>query len=141
MGCWIEEGGESIEDDEWSGPRKRATTDENFEIVHSLIMCDRRQNLQDIASEVGISFGADQSILTDILGMSRVLARLVPRMLTEDQKRSRFDISRYLLSRYEDDPEEFMDWAVTQVETWVSHSNPESKKQSMQWKHPGSPPP
>ena len=78
-----------------------------------------RRNLQDIASEVGISFGAVQSILTDILGMSKVSARLVPRMLTEDQKRSRLDISRYLLSRYEDDPEEFMDRVVTQDETWV----------------------
>ena len=64
-----------------------------------------------------------------------------PRMLTEDQKRSRLDISRYLLSRYEDDPEEFMDRVVTQDETWVHHFDPESKKQSMQWKHPGSPPP
>ena len=72
-------------------------------------MCDRRQNLKDISSEVGISFGAVQSILTDILGMSKVSARWVPRMLTEDQKRSKLDISRYLLSRYEDDPEEFMD--------------------------------
>ena len=79
-------------------------------------MCDRRRNLRDIASEVGISFGAVQSILTDILGMSKVSARWVPRMLTEDQKRSRLDISRYLLSRYEDDPEEFMDRVVTQDE-------------------------
>ena len=102
-------------------------------------MCDRRRNLRDIASEVGISFGAVQSILTDILGMSKVSARWVPRMLTEDQKRSRLDISRYLLSRYEDDPEEFMDRVVTQDETWVHHFDPESKKQSMQWKHPGSP--
>ena len=65
---------------------------------------------------------------------------MVPRMLTKDQKRSRLDISRYLLSRYEDDPEEFMDRVVTQDETWVHHFDPESKKQSMQWKHPGSPP-
>ena len=45
-----------------------------------------------------------QTILTDILGMSNVSARWVLRMLTDDQKRSRRDISRYLLSRYEDDP-------------------------------------
>ena len=44
---------ESIEDDEKSGYPKEATTDENVEIVHSLVMCDRRRNLQDIASEVG----------------------------------------------------------------------------------------
>ena len=32
---------------------------------------------------------------------------------------SRLDISKYLLSLYEDDPEEFMHRVVTQDETWV----------------------
>ena len=62
-------------------------------------------------------------------------------MLTDDKKRSRLDISRYLLSRYEDDPDDFIDRVVTQDETWVHHFDPESKMQSMQWKHPISPPP
>ena len=37
--------------------------------------CDRRRDLRSIASEVGIRFGAVQSIVTDILGMSKVSAR------------------------------------------------------------------
>ena len=41
-------------------------------------MCDRRRELRSIDSKVGISFGAVQSILTDILGISKVLARWVP---------------------------------------------------------------
>ena len=69
---------ESIEDDERSGRPKEATTDGNVEIVHSLVMCDRRRNLRDIASEVDISFGALQSILTDILEIPKVSARWVP---------------------------------------------------------------
>ena len=77
---------ESIEDDARSGRPKDATTDENVEIVHNLVMCDRRRDLRSIASEVGISFGAVQTILTDILGMSKVSARWVPRILTDDQK-------------------------------------------------------
>ena len=36
--------------------------------------------------------------------MSKVSARWVLGMLTDDWKRTRLDISRYLLSRYEDDP-------------------------------------
>ena len=58
-------------------------------------------------------------------------------MLTEDQKSSRLDISRNLLSSYEDDPEEFINQVVTQV-TWVHHFDSKPKKKSMQWKHPGS---
>ena len=62
-------------------------------------------------------------------------------MLSKDQKKSRLDISKYLLSLYEDDPEEFMRRFVIQDETWVCLIDPEAKKQSMQWKHPGWPPP
>ena len=73
--------------------------------------------------------------------MSKVSARWVRRMLNGDQKRSGLEISRYLLSRSEIDPEEFMDLVVTQDETLTHHFDPESKKQSMQWKHSGSTPP
>ena len=39
------------------------------------------------------------------------------------------------------DPGDFIGRVVTQDETWVHHFDPESNMQSMQWKHPGSPPP
>ena len=38
-------GRESVEDDEWSGRPKDATADENVMVVHTLIVCDRRQDL------------------------------------------------------------------------------------------------
>ena len=60
-----------MEDYKRFGHPKEATTDENVELVHSLILCDRR-SLNDIARQIGISFGAVQSILTDILGMFKV---------------------------------------------------------------------
>ena len=85
--------------------------------------------------------GAVQSILIDIFEMSKVSASWVPRMLTKDQKKSRFDSSKYLLSLCEDDPEEFMCQVVTQDESWVHHFDPEAKKQGMQCKLPGSPTP
>jgi hypothetical protein len=79
---------------------------------------------------VGISFGSVQAILTDVFGMSKVSASWVSRQLTNDQKRTGLDISRYLLSRFEDEPE-FIYRIVTPDETWVHHLDPESKKQSM----------
>jgi histone-lysine N-methyltransferase SETMAR len=141
----------SIGDDEWPGWPKEATNDETAEAVHDLVMCERRRNLRSIAREVGIiSFGSVHAILTDVYGMSKVSVRWVTRQLTDDQKRTRLDISKYLLSRYEDEPD-FIYRIVTQDETWVHHFDPEStpsppkkktnkknKKQSMQWKHPCS---
>ena len=55
--------------------------------------------------------------------------------MTDDQKRTPLDISRYLLSGYEDDPGDFIERVVTQDETWVHHFDPESKMHSKQWKH------
>ena len=103
---------DSVEDDGQSGRPKDATADENDKVVHTLVMCDNRRNLQRIASEVGISFGAVQLILTDILGMPKVSATWVPRMLTDDQKRTWLNISRYFLSLYEDNLSDFIKQVV-----------------------------
>ena len=67
-------GRERIEYDGLSGHPTDATADDNVKVVHTLIICDRRRDLRSITSEEGISFGALQSILTDILGMSKVSA-------------------------------------------------------------------
>ena len=66
-----------------------------------------RRDLRRIVREVGIRFGAVKSILSDILGMSKVSARWVQQMLTDDQKRTRLNISKYLPSCYEDDSSDF----------------------------------
>ena len=96
MGKWAAEfRRESVEDYKWSGTLKRLSQTKMLSFC-SLIMCDRR-SLCDIARQIGISFGAVQSILAYILGMSIVSARWVFRMLTKNQK-SRLDISKYLLS-------------------------------------------
>ena len=73
-------GRKSFEDDGRSGRPRDDTADEKVKVVHTLAMCDRRRDLRSIASEVGISFGAVQSTLTGILGMSKVLERCAPGM-------------------------------------------------------------
>ena len=60
--------------------------------------------------------------------MSKVSAGCVSRTLTKDQKKSRFDISKYLASLCDDDPEEFMRRVVAQDEPWVHNFDPEAGK-------------
>ena len=64
-------------------------------------------------------------------------------ILTDGQKRTWLDISKYLLSGYEDDLCNFIERAVAQDETWVHYFDTESKSkmQSKQWKHHNSSPP
>ena len=42
---------------------------------------------------------------------------------------------------YNANPEDFHTRLVTGDETWLHHWDPDTKKESMQWKRPGSPPP
>jgi hypothetical protein len=44
-----------------------------------------------------------------------------------------------LLQRYEEHVEAFLSRTVTGDETWVFHYTPDSKAESMSWKHPQSP--
>ena len=97
---------------ETSGLPKDATADVNVKVVHILVVCNKRRDLRSRVSELGISFGAVQSILSDILGMSKTSAIWVLRLLTDDQKMTQLNISRYFLSRYEDDSSDFIERVV-----------------------------
>jgi len=72
--------------------------------------------------------------------MHRVAAKFVPRVLAEDQKANRVNISQELLNRVSVD-ENFLKTIVTGDETWVYGYDVETKAQSSQWVGQGSPRP
>ena len=134
-------GRRSTDDDPRSGRPSDATSPEIVEAVESTVMEDRRVTTRHLALTHGISQTTVTRILHDKLHMNKVSARWVPRMLTDAQKKRRADISQELLNEYRADPDGFLGHIVTQDETWVHHFDPETKMQSMQWKHAGSPTP
>jgi len=69
--------------------------------------------------------------------MHRVAARFVPRVLTEDQKANRVNISQELRDRIRVD-ENFLKTIVTGNKTWVYGYDFETKAQSSQWVGQGS---
>ncbi|XP_067653277.1 histone-lysine N-methyltransferase SETMAR-like [Haliotis asinina] len=71
--------------------------------------------------------------------MSKVCARWVPRMLTDEMKQTRVTISNSMLTRYNKNPADFYFRLVSCDETWIHHYDPESKQESMEWKHVTSP--
>ena len=72
---------------------------------------------------MGISKGSVQTILHDKLGLSKVCARWVPRMLSAVQRADRVDMSRANLDLFNGDPEEFCLRVVTGDETWLHHDD------------------
>ena len=62
-------------------------------------------------------------------------------MLIKAEKKRRTEVSQQLLDRYNANPDDFINRLLTQDETWVHHFDPETKSESMEWRHRGSPPP
>ena len=73
-------------------------------------------------------------ILHDHLHFSKVSARWVPKKLTREHKQNRLTNSIELLDRYEMDPKGFERRIVTGDECWVYLYDPETKRNSMEWR-------
>lgn len=131
----------SVENDPRPGRPVEATAPEMVTRVEQLVLEDRRLKICQIAEECGISEKSVSRILHEYLGMSKVSARWVPRMLTPLQKQGRVQISTENLALYNEGKDFFLSRIVTGDETWLHHWDPESKQESMQWKHKSSPPP
>ena len=134
-------GRESLKDDPRSGRPSSSVNDETADQVEQLVMNDRRLTVRYLAAAVGIGINSVDTILHQYLRLSKVSARLVPRMLNSEQKIARMDISETLLEKFTANPEVFLACLVTQDETWVPHYDPETKHESVQWKHTSSPSP
>ncbi|XP_033606072.1 uncharacterized protein LOC117282053 [Cryptotermes secundus] len=103
-------------------------------------MQDRRLAICEIADEVGISRGSANTILTDDLGMRRVAAKFVPKLLSPEQQQLRLEVVQDMLECVNRDPE-FLKTVITSDKSWVYGYDPETKVQASQWKHPTSPRP
>ena len=63
------------------------------------------------------------------------------RMPTDENKATRVAMCQAMLSRDKGMNSAFFSPVVTMDETWMPMFNPETKRQSVQWKHTDSPPP
>ena len=123
-------------------PRPRTSRSADIvERVEKLVLEDRRMTVEQIASRVGISVGSAHTILHVDLKMKKVSSRWVPRMLTDEHKAARVACCQAMLTRDDGMNGTFFSSVVTMDETWMPFFNPETKRQSAQWKHSDSPPP
>ena len=155
---WFGEGRTSLDDEPKSDRPKTSTIEKNTTRVDELIKCDRRMKIREIALKLEIPKSTVHEIVHDTLGYRKVSARWVPKMLTEDHKLQRVEISQRLLQRCQQDNGDedathigvgpggdfqannnLFDNLITGHETWVHLNTPETKRDSMTWKHPSSP--
>lgn len=131
----------SLADDPRPGRPSTSTNEERVEEVEAIVFTDRRVRVQQIARELGISTGSVSTILHDRLGLSKISARWVPKMLSLDNKRNRVACATELLARYNADHTAFEQRFITGDETWLYHYDPETKQASMEWRRPNEPVP
>jgi hypothetical protein len=72
--------------------------------------------------------------------MCRVVAKFVPKLLSQELQQLRLVVTRDMLMCANEDPE-FLKTVITGDEMWVYGYDPETKVQSLQWKHSSSPRP
>lgn len=86
--------------------------------------------------DLGLSHGTIGRIIQE-LGLHKVCERRALGALSEDHKAQRMASAVSFLQQYAIHENDFLERIVTGDETWVHHHFPETKRASLEWKHPG----
>jgi hypothetical protein len=78
---------------------------------------------------MGISYRTCQRVLTKELGVHRVAAKFVPKVLVADQKQQRVEVCTEIRQLASED-ETFLSRVITGHENWIYGYNPEKTQQS-----------
>jgi len=123
------------------GRPETVTTPEIIVQIHELILENRRISAKSIAEQLGISRGRVGSIIHEDMCMWKLSAKWVPKCPNANQKRQRCLSSEQILEFFRRNPKDFLSRLVTMDETRLFHYAPETKQQSMEWRHSGAPRP
>ena len=136
----FKEARESLRDDVRCGRSKEARTPELIGQIKYFMDKDRRVSIETISAQFDVSVGTVNTIIREKLKMRKICTKIVPRVLREDQKERRCHDKMEMVELINSDPA-VLDALVTCDENWIYCYDPETKRQSSQWKHSGSPRP
>ena len=120
------------------GRSKEVRTPELIGQIKNFIYKDRRVFIETISAQFDVSVATVHTIIREELKMRKICAKFVPRVLREDQKERRCHDSREMVELINSDPA-VLDAQLTCDESWIYCYDPETKRQSTQWKHAGPP--
>jgi len=120
---------ESVEDEPRSGRTCTSKTDENVTKVRDLVRYYRRLIVRIISSVLNLNRQTVHEILTFELGIQKICAKLVPKILTNEQKENRRNVCLDLLESIDND-KIFFKHVITGDERWIFEYDPDTKRQS-----------
>ena len=136
----FKEGSESVRDDERCRRSMEVRTPELIGQIKNFMDKDRRVSIETISAQSDVSVGTVHTIIHEELKMRKICVKFVPRVLREDQKERRCHDSREMVELI-NSHHAVLDALVTYDEIWIYCYDPETKRQSSQWKRAGSPRP
>jgi len=131
-------GRENINDDPHVGQAKFVITPESIEKVRDFLNIHPKSSLRFMEIELGMSKDSIHRILTEKLGYRKVCSHFVPHKLTDDQKLLRIQHCKDIVKESKKD-KNFLYNIVTGDETWCFQYDPETKRQSAEWRPQNEP--
>lgn len=139
---WVrafKDGRTNVHDEQRSG-RPSVVNESLVQEVDNTVRENRRFTISSLRDDFpNVSHSVLYGIVTEHLNYRKLCARWVPKMLTDVHKTKRLGSALTFLERYHNDGDDFLSQIVTGDETWVAYVTPESKQQSMEWRHSNSP--
>jgi len=126
------DGHENVEDEPRSERHCTSKMDENVIKVRDFVRFDRRLTVRMISSVLNLNRQTVHEIMTFELGMQKICVKMVPKILTNEQKENRRNVCLELLERIEND-KTFFKYVITGDETWIFEYDPDTKRQSSEW--------
>lgn len=118
----FESGRENVHDEERSGRPSVSRGEDAVSAVRKLLDDDARLTLSEIVQKLHNKHQLTRSsvyrIVKDDLNCSKVCARWVPRLLSDEHKQNRLDAAHRFLEILEDEGESLFSRIVTGDETW-----------------------
>ena len=127
-----------VKDAKHTGRPRSKRSDANIAGVRAQLQDERRQSVRNVAKETGLSKDTAHRILKKDLGWSKVAPKMIMKVLTEQQKRTRLTISRDNLAKIDADPGVLARIIATD-ESWVFTFDPRTKQADMEWLAPNQP--
>uniref|UniRef100_A0A3B5AEK4 Tc1-like transposase DDE domain-containing protein n=1 Tax=Stegastes partitus TaxID=144197 RepID=A0A3B5AEK4_9TELE len=124
-------GHEDVEDDLRTGRPSTSRTEASVERIRQMVRGDRRLTVRLITNEQGMNRDNVWKIITKDLGMWKVCAKMVLKLLNDDQKDQRMQVFQDILEGLETKPD-LLGRIITGDESWILEYNPETKCQSLQ---------
>ena len=127
------DGRESMENDPQVSRPASVLTEKNIATVKTLIEEDTCYTVQEIEELSGIHSSSVLKILPEQLGLCKICARLVPHLLTDEQKQSQVRLASQIIEKYDKCDPRRLEEIVTGDENWIYHFQPDSKAKNKVW--------